>query len=366
VRYQPTLSVHCVRHPDFIEGARFGSALFARLFSDPEDLGSHGLRIPIRVWRSAAAPERFQDAERCAVVVLLDDAALEDREWLDEVGAIAEQLRDKDLLLPVAVSSAAPGVRSPITDFNFIRLYEFAPELQLPVFLNRVTHALCRMLSDRREEPVKVFLSHAKTDGLPIARSVRRFLQDGSGVDDFFDAQDILEGQRWKDVIRAAAADRNVLLAIRTDGYATREWCRTEVLDAKRGGSAIVVLDALRKMEARGFPYLGNAPSVRWYRGNTRLAMEELLGVLLMQALRFRHFPVRVQDICRLYGLAPPAHILSAPPELLTVLPTRIVGAGRERLVYPDPPLGTEELKLVAELAPELEPLTPTALVAGR
>ena len=210
-----------------------------------------------------------------------------------------------------------------------------------------------------------MFLSHAKTDGVPIAQEVRQFLQDGSGVQNFFDAQDIPEGARWKDVIHEAAAQRNVLLAVRTDGYASREWCRTEVLDAKLNGSALVVLDALESMEARGFPYLGNAPSVRWRGDHTRLSMVELLGVLLKQTLRFRYFPIRVNDICRFYELAPPPHVLPAPPELLTVLRARSGSGKSMRLVYPDPPLGTEELSLVSEFAPELEPVTPTTMIAG-
>jgi hypothetical protein len=34
-------------------------------------------------------------------------------------------------------------------------------------------------------------------------------------------------------------------------------------------------------------------------------------------------------------------------------------------LVYPDPPLGTDELALLAELAPELTLVTPTGLIAA-
>lgn len=363
--YQPTLAVHCVWHRDFAEGERYGKALFAHLFEDPADLGSHGLRIPVRVWQSPVADQSLRDAERSTVVVLVDDAALADQDWIADIEQIYENLRDGDAMLPVALSTLATGIPSSISELNFVRLDGLDPDLRIPKFLNRVTHTLCRLLSDK-PDPVKVFLSHAKTDGVPITQKVRQFLQDGSGVQNFFDAQDIPEGARWMDVIHEAAAQRNVLLAVRTDGYASREWCRTEVLDAKLSGSAMVVLDALEAMEARGFPYLGNAPSVRWRDDHTKLSMEELLGVLLKQTLRFRYFPVRIDDICRRYGLEPPPHILPAPPELLTVLRTRSGSGKNKRLVYPDPPLGTEELALVSEFAPDLEPVTPTTMVAGQ
>jgi hypothetical protein len=239
------------------------------------------------------------------------------------------------------------------------------PELHEQVLVNRVTHTLCRLLAPT-DDPVLVFVSHAKRDGVEIAEAVRSFLHSGTGVKDFFDAQDLLEGVRWADVIRGAAA-HNVLLAIRTDAYATREWCRTEVLEAKRAGSPVIVLDALESLESRGFPYLGNAPSVRWRGDLSRVAMEHVLGVVLHETLRFRHFPARVSDLLAAHGIPATGSVLPVPPELLTALRVRAQAAhAGTRVVYPDPPLGTDELSLVCELAPELEPITPTGLLARR
>ncbi len=137
------------------------------------------------------------------------------------------------------------------------------------------------------------------------------------------------------------------------------------MLEAKRAGSPVVVLDALQHAEARGFPYLGNAPSVRWQTGSAE-ALERLLGVVLHEVLRFRHFPTRVSDLSRAYRLPEDPRVLPAPPELLTVLRARATTPEPPwQLVYPDPPLGTDELGLIAELAPELTPVTPTALIAG-
>ncbi len=105
------------------------------------------------------------------------------------------------------------------------------------------------------------------------------------------------------------------------------------MLHAKAGGSPLVVLDALEDVEPRAFPYLGNAPSVRWRGDGSALGMESLLCVVLREALRFRHFPKRVSDLCRVYELPEDDRVLAAPPELLTVLRgqprfTRAGGAG--------------------------------------
>jgi hypothetical protein len=262
----------------------------------------------------------------------------------------------------VALSKSAVGIGSAATATNFVRVHDLDEDVRELVMLNRVTHGLCRMAADS-DEPVLVFLSHAKRDGVELTTRVKDFLESGTGVRNFFDAQDILEGTHWAEVIRDSASTK-VLLAVRTDAYATREWCRTEVLEAKLGGAPVVVLDALETSEQRGFPYLGNAPAVRWRGDASAVAMEELLGVVLRETLRFRHFPVRVDDLCSANGISDAERVLPAPPELLTVLRARDAEPGL--LVYPDPPLGPEELALVADLAPGLTPVTPTALVGRR
>jgi hypothetical protein len=371
--YRPTIAVHVVWHPACSVAAEYGRALFAHLFEDPEDLASHGLRIPVHLWRSASGTSDppppdvppLEDAKRSALVVLIDDEFIAANGWLSFLDDAQASARESDVVLGVALSARALEIDSPILENNFIRLHEIEENIRREVLLNRVTHALCRLTAGR-EQPVLVFLSHAKSDGVAITEQVRKFLQAGSGVRDFFDAQDLTEGAKWAAVIRGAASE-NVLLAIRTDAYATREWCRTEVLEAKLGGSPVVVLDALERLEPRGFAYLGNTPSVRWRGDDSRGAMEDLLSVVLREALRFRHFPTRVADLCRAYQLPEDERVLPAPPELLTVLRARSkTPSARNRLVYPDPPLGTDELALVTELAPNLEPITPTGLIARR
>jgi hypothetical protein len=368
--YRPTVVAHVIWHPACAAGGDYARALFAHLFEDPEDLGAHGLRIPVRLWRSTGdagsgslpppAVPPLDDAARTIVVVLVDEQFMAARGWnrfLDELAAAA---RAEDVLIGVSVDEIAMELNSPLFERNLVRLHEVDGAIRETFLVNRVTHALCRLVAGS-PEPVKVFVSHAKKDGVPIAKAVRKYLHDGSGLTDFFDAQDLLEGTRWKDQIRGEAA-RNVLLAVRTDAYASREWCRTEILEAKLAGSPIVVLDALKSFEARGFPYLGNGPSVRWTK-RSPAALEGLLRVVLYETLRFRYFPLRVADLCRAYGLPAHRHILTAPPELLTVLRRRASALGTP-LVYPDPPLGTDELLLVSEFAPDLGMITPTALIA--
>lgn len=75
-----------------------------------------------------------------------------------------------------------------------------------------------------------------------------------------------------------------------------------------------------------------------------------------------------MESLCRLYGLDAERQVLSYPPELLTALalrsPSSDVDLGNW-VLYPDPPLGAEELAVLAELDPALRPVTPTALLTG-
>lgn len=369
--YRPTVAVHVVWHPRCEAAAEYAHALFAHLFEEPEDLASHGLRIPVRLWRSHAAAAEppppavppLHEARKAALVILVDEHFITAGGWQEFLDRAHAAARPDDVVLMVTLTGDAMALRTPLLERNALRLHDVEAPLREVVLLNRVTHALCMLITGTRS---RVFLSHAKADGVEITDKVRRFLESGTGVQNFFDAQDLPEGSRWKDLIRGAAAD-HVLLAVRTDAYATREWCRIEVLDAKRAGSPVIVLDALDSFEPRGFPYLGNGPAVRWRGSDSRAGMEALLRVVLHEALRFRHFPARVADLCQAYGVRDNPRVLAAPPELLTVLRARDAAPdGSKRLVYPDPPLGTDELRLVEELAPDLQPLTPNELIAQR
>ncbi len=345
--------------------------MFAHLFEDPDDLSSHGLRIPVWHWRSVAqddedvsppVPPALERAERCVVVPLLDDEFVGAPEWDGFLRNLHGRLRPEDLAIPVALSEggeyAWPGTEQPV------RLHPVPDELRASVLLNQITYRLCRLLEPASDR-LPVFVSHAMSDGGDIAKRVSSFLLEGGSVEPFFAPRSISPGDDWRQEIEQHART-SLLLAIRSDAYATREWCQFEVLTAKLSGMPVVVLDALLGREARSFPYLGNTPVIRWQSEPTELALEQLLGILLREALRFRFFERRVSALCKLRGLPVPDDVQPAPPELLTMLGAAASSGGdKQLLVYPDPPLGTAELDVLRQLAPHLTPVTPLNLIAN-
>ena len=203
---------------------------------------------------------------------------------------------------------------------------------------------LCDTSLDRRK--VEVFLSHSKSDdyGVRIAELVRDWLHKNSQLSSFFDIHDIPPGRRFSSVILEAIS-AGVLLAVQTDTYSSREWCRREVLAAKLSGVPMVVVDALAAGERRAFPYLGNAPVVRMNPSHPD-QIGRVIGCLLDETLKQLLWRRRVE---RFGVTSPPVRFTSRPPELLALAGLPESTANTEPvIVYPDPPLGEEERQLFA------------------
>ncbi len=261
------LVVYVVWHPEAAVSADLADAIFRELCADPDVPARRGLGIPIR-FRSSDDPARvpapipFGTAKHTAVFVLADDKLAADPAWRSYVEELTKTKNASDLV--VAAALTAPSNLPPgLSDGQAIRLQEFGPEHWKGELLNNVKNDLCRLL-DPEAKKVTVFLSHAKHDGLEITTAVRRHLHEHTKLDDFFDAADIPDGARFAEFITKSAGSLPVLLAVQTDGYGSREWCRMEVLEAKRRRVPIVVLTAIQVGEARSFPYIGNVPVVCW------------------------------------------------------------------------------------------------------
>jgi hypothetical protein len=373
--HRPALLLTVLWHPSGEEARGIAEAIFKLLCDDPEQPSARGLRLPVRFRTAEAATPTYRTptpatvdveaAERSVVVVLLDAELISTlgwKEYVSELSARAERSPNHRVLQVLLYSK--PPADWPGSEHQFIRAAaEEDADLRRQVVLNRLMHTLCRLL-DPKGQGVKIFVSHAKHDGLDATKQLRSFINDIPGLQDFYDAADIPEGERWAEILEREARTC-VLLVVQTDAYASREWCRMEVLGAKTARSPVVVLAAVQKGEDRAFPYLGNVPVVRWSNDPTRLAFEQLLGVVLREELRSRYFRHRLKDLCAMNQIPVPERVFTHPPELLTLLP--YVGAkpgSRQVLVYPDPPLGTEEVRLLQRFDAHLEPVTPTMLVA--
>jgi hypothetical protein len=234
-------------------------------------------------------------------------------------------------------------------------------------------------------DQITVFVSHTKRlssveeeEVSSLVALVREVIAN-TRLKDFFDAQDIQPNTDWKPAIDAAAAT-GALLAVRTDQYASREWCQREVLTAKRAGMPVVILDALTAGEERGSFVMDHVPRTpgrfekkTWRRDDIVKALGHLVDECLKRVLWRKQ-----QEIAA--GVSLPVNVdWWAPhaPEPTTLIDwlDHHPDLGAQRMepivvLHPDPPLGPDEIDVltqiarVASLHESIQFLTPRGLAA--
>ena len=190
---------------------------------------------------------------------------------------------------------------------------------------------------------LQLFISHAKLDGIAMAKSLIGVLQQLKtagrsqvGFDYFYDAEHIAPGSVWRSVLEGEAS-RSMLIALRTEAYDERFWCRREFLSAERRGLPILVVD-LRKEQYHDSAQLpfDVVPSVRVHDGN-------LIRVVL-HAMAAHLRALRVQST------APPTvNVLPHRPSVYS-LRGAMRAAAPDKIAYPGPKLPNTFLKAVAPM----------------
>ncbi|WP_417591396.1 toll/interleukin-1 receptor domain-containing protein [Owenweeksia hongkongensis] len=382
--YKAPLHIYVVWHPSYPHGAKLADQIYSCYSRDISDPLSRGIGIPV-FYRSAPyeddlpRPIKLSEATRTAVILLIDNECVID--WKTYAKQLKDQL-DKagaqHRMIPIAISANAFNIGKPVSNVNFIRLHEVSGKERDKKLFTPLTHELCRLMNGapRLSEgtgknysaaPVKLFISHAKKDGEEIAIKMRDAAQADTAVKTFFDAIDIAQGYDMRNEM-AGQVESSALLVVQTDAYASREWCRWEVLRAKKNNRPVIVINAVREGEKRSFPYLGNVPTIRWNYGvrNDR-QIRKILELTLMEVLRFYY---TYEFISKRPGLSiitkvRKHRILASPPELLTLIRKATEDETKGNVViYPDPPLTAEELDLLQEVTEDINYLTPTMLAA--
>lgn len=246
--------------------------------------------------------------------------------------------------------------------------------------IGKLVHELSRLLyhvprvtekgTVQSAPPVRMFISHAKADGADIAAAIRNQIHADTSLKSFFDANDIAVGYRFSDEL-LAALEQSAIICLQTDYYATREWCLWEVINAKRLDRPVVVVNAVTDREPRSFPYLGNTPTIRWQFGlnDNRTQIQDVLAMALFEVLGSRFRELFQTELIRTFDLPENTAVVGHPPELFTILKMASDDSQNDNspdnpryVVYPEPPLGDEEIRLLEELAPAIRFVTPTML----
>lgn len=346
-------------HPASKEAAAAADYLHDALNADP---AVPGLQVPTYFTPEDGSgeppePRLATEADRVLVVLLADDqlAAAARRptksgtSWGDYAAGL-RTLTDaaNQRMMPVQLTQNGWPVDARLSDMNFLSAWAVDDiEERHKLIARRLVHLLTRRLRPHTENedapPLTIFLSHSKQDLEREPRVVKTLLTHLTATQPekaWFDSGDISTGSRFANEIKKGVEDA-ALLAVATDSYSSRSWCRREVLLAKHYQRPFVIVDAVQERETRRFPYSGNAPVVRW-----KGLPQEVVDLLLREALRHAYAEESLKQRKRDGDV-----VFTVGPELVTVV-DRDKG---QTILYPDPPLGPEELAVLQHTGVRVE-----------
>ncbi len=237
------------------------------------------------------------DTARALFVVLLKSEMLGD-DWLPILEVLAFRLEQASLAqIPrqgalVFIHDAGDRgkfpdalIESEASEFSKLGEERMRPHNLALLALHRARLLLGREPGD--DNALRLFISHAKADGIFLADALRNFIAQVPELRGWYDADDLQAGKRWRKELEAAAS-RSVLVAVRTEGYINSRFCRDEFEWALANGVPIVVVDALRSSSIPAAPLpFAAVPNVRIGDGNVhrvlRAALREHLRILLVE-----------------------------------------------------------------------------------
>lgn len=354
------ISVHALFHKDNSEGQRIYKELYKLLCRDIDNPFSDGLDIPVYY---ATGDEETQiklaDSSSIKRVILLfiDINMFCSHVWREKITELLEQKDGNTLVVGVkqyrhafSINKKIGEIQSIVADTNDVEHILLFENDNWDIFTTHLFDLLIRFVTGKEDKrPITVFISHSKQgngapkskDGENSAKAVRDFLYSDTKLNSFFDVHDILDGYKFGEQIKNHAGNCSLLILF-TDSYSTREWCRIETLTAKENHVPIVAVFMMQGNVDRVFPYIGNIPS-SVFDGDWRKVINLLLRTTLDQAVE-KALLSSEENATTEY--------LPYPPEAFNM---SLLKPDTNKVLYPEPPLGNEELEVLGRIAKKME-----------
>jgi hypothetical protein len=380
INYLPYFRIYLLWHDRFSNGHHLADYLFDKICGDRKHPLLQGLGIPVH-FRSTPLLNTNVPRTICldnclnsAIFIFVDEEMVICESWQRYVEELWDDISLKKphhKIYPIAFTPLAYNFSPKIAHINFIRVIfqEHEIDVQKQKLLINILHESCRQLKQVQSisttnknlapPPVRLFLSHAKYDGLEETQDIRRQIEENEVIKTFFDTLDIPPGYDFQEEIEKNLKDC-ALLIFQTDAYASSYWCRWEVLTAKKYIIPILLINAINTGEERSFPYVGNIPTVRWQQTNYNIFV--IIAKILLEVLRYIYFPEYVKKLQEIRRIPAKAIILPCAPELLTQVQScqESQQLGDTPIIYPDPPLGDDEMDILRSLKSNIKAWTPS------
>ncbi|RWK46626.1 MAG: toll/interleukin-1 receptor domain-containing protein [Mesorhizobium sp.] len=374
---RPFLVVYVAWHPSFAGGPAIARGLYNHYRRELYENVAGGTGLSV-LYRSEPDPGSgapigidIDEGETAAIIMIVDESFAVDeaymawaRDLMDRTEAAGLRAR----VFPVAIDGALIRVGVAQQAVRWDKWQDMEEGDRMRRLTSDLTYQFSRMLRsylERLRRPdeedaaleqylrkVQVFLSHSKRDqdGERIAKLIRETLFKGDGLATFFDVHDIPTGVRFDRAI-VQQVRVSAVVAIHTDSYSSREWCRREIIEAKRWNVPLVIANCIADADERGFPYMGNVPVVRMDPQTTD-RIDQIVARLLDEVLKDFLWRCRI-EIAKA-GEPEDVVFLPRPPELISLAGLEGRAGADVTLVYPDPPLGSEEQRLFEVIAPNV------------
>ena len=350
------LSVHVVYNERSENCANIYSAIYKLLCRDSRDPFSDGLDIPVYPVITSdeypIQPVHTERSKRNFVLLLIDEAMYRSEQSRKYVADLVELERSGEIVIyPVSLCKYAFEFNNDLQFKQFISLKSTSVLDNWEEFKTRLFDALIRFIADKGNNKVRIFISHSKKDkdniGEVRAKQLRDYLRSETKLDSFFDVNDIMDGDRFDKQIEEGVDDA-LLLILFSSTYSSREWCRREALRAKEKSVPSVAVFLINKDIDRIYPYIGNMPSA-CYTDDWR----PIVNLLLRTALDQYNEKLLLGEIV---SGDDETQVLPYPPEAYSF---SILDSTKQCVLYPEPPLGEEELTVLNKIQPHTKFVTP-------
>lgn len=333
--------IYVLWHQASRDGGELAREIFHWFRGNPEELHEAGYGIPIH-YRSVPEqggenvgfrPIQSSDASISVIVPLVDENMVTDGMWRRYLAALALEFEH---IYPVTLHQAAYNLPEPLSLLNFIRVdhandpvhWQWQERLNARRRRLRslLTQACCRLLQTHggfadddagkvhRHQgaglPLRIFLSHAKADGVEITSKLRDRLLHHGQLQTFFDESDLAFGYGFDEPLRknagAGSGQTAAMIAVYSDAYAGRPWCQRELRMAREpfgfgeephqrwSNKPLLILDALASQRTRFLGEVGQAPVIRWDPSKVGDTIDLLLREVLL-TLYYQHWSTQLK-----------------------------------------------------------------------
>lgn len=350
------LSIHVVYNERSENCANIYSAIYKLLCRDSRDPFSDGLDIPVYPVITSddypIQPVHTERSKRTFVLLLIDEAMYRSEQSRKYVADLVERERSGEIVIyPVSLCKYAFEFNNDLQFKQFISLKSTSLLDNWEEFKTRLFDALIRYIADKGNNKVRIFISHSKKDkdniGEVRAKQLRDYLRSETKLNSFFDVNDIMDGDRFDKQIEEGVDDA-LLLILFSSTYSSREWCRREALRAKEKSVPSVAVFLINKDIDRIYPYIGNMPSACY-----TVDWRPIVNLLLRTALDQYNEKLLLGEIA---SGDDETQVLPYPPEAYSF---SILDSTKQCVLYPEPPLGEEELTVLNKIQPNTKFVTP-------